>query len=131
MLKHLKEKKIKAKFVGPGDEFNSWLVVGSDYGLRPIQHLRLEEAALENKTLWGPGFQPISNDTAFSRLFLLIESCKVECHCASCFICFGLWLSESALLCIKWIIQTLEHLWVFSWHLVQVIYDRELKQQHF
>ena len=94
--------------------------MGSDYGSRPIQDLRLEEAALENKTLGGPGFLPISNDTAFSRLFLLIECCKVECHCASC-ICFGLWLRESALLCIKWIIQTLEHLWVFFGHLVEVL----------
>lgn len=47
-----------------GHEFNSWLVVGSDYELRPIQRLRLEGVALENKTSCGTGFQPISNDTA-------------------------------------------------------------------
>ena len=61
---HLKEKKIKAKFVSHGDEFNSWLEVSSDYELSPIQDLRLEGVALENKTLCGTGFQPISNDTA-------------------------------------------------------------------
>ena len=61
---HLKEKKIKAKFVSNGDELNSWLVVGSDYELRPIRDLRLEGVALENKTLCGTGFQPLSNDTA-------------------------------------------------------------------
>ena len=98
----------------------SWVKIG----LRPIQDLRLEGASLGNKTLCGLGFQPISKDTAFSRLFLLIECCKVECHCAS--FVFSLWLRESALLCIQFIIQTLEHLWVFSWHLVQVLL-RELK----
>ena len=65
MLKHhLKKKKIKAKFGSHGHEFNSWLVVGSDYELRTIQDLTLEGVALENKTLCGTGFQPISNDTA-------------------------------------------------------------------
>lgn len=78
--------------------------------------------------LWLTWLTPVPNathlphwerDTAFSRLFS--SNWVLQSRLPLCFICFGHWLRESTLLCIKWKIQTLEHLWVFSWHLVRVL----------